>query len=136
MNHRLNLVFVIFAGFLLTAGCAERVVYRSVQTPQPAPSAAPSCQQVTWDGTKWVCTASSGATIATEVVTETVVVDNVLYGVVGGFITGYWVGNVWFHGVPPRFAMPYGYRVAPRGYAVIPRGYAVPRGFGHRGRGR
>ena len=122
----------LFASAFLV-GCvaipAGRVVYRS-SVPEAAQPA--TCQQVAWDGEKWVCTSSSIA-----VGTETVVIDNVLYGVVGGLIAGYWIGNSWHYGVPRGFVPRHGYHIAPRGYYYVPRGgHVIPRGFSRGGRGR
>lgn len=118
-------LFVLFV--VLATGCvvvpAEQRVYRSLSVPAQLTTV---CTQAVWDGEKWVCPSTSQT-----VVTETVVIDNTLYGVVGGLIAGYWTGNTWHHGVPRGFVVPrhYGYRIAPRGYTVVPRGHAVPRGF-------
>lgn len=124
--------FVVFIAAV--AGCAvipaEQRVYRSSV---PAESTTTTvCAQAVWDGEKWTCPSTSQT-----VVTETVVIDNIMYGVVGGLIAGYWLENVWHHGIPRGFVVPHRYRhynIAPRGYTVVPRGHAVPRGF--RGRRR
>jgi hypothetical protein len=124
VRNRIFLALSIAVAILAT-GCvavpAGRIVYGS---PAPAVVQSATCQQVAWDGEKWIC-----ATAPVAITTETVVIDNVLYGVVGGLIVGYWINNVWHHGVPNHFVPRHGYRVAPRGYTVVPRGHAIPRGF-------
>ena len=120
---KVRLFVVLFVAFV--AGCA--VAY-PVQTRERV---IQSCQQTEWDGSRWICTATG-----TEVVTETVMVDGVMYGVVGGFITGYWIGSTWYYGVPYGFRGYGRYRVAPHNYYVPRSGHAIPRGFGRGGRGR
>ena len=129
----MEMKLVLFTSIVALGGCIATVpvAYRTEHVPVVRQDV--TCQNVEWNDSvgNWTCKTPSSSTSTTIVTTETVVIDNIMYGIVGGMIAGYWLGNVWHHGVPRGFVAPHRYRhyhVAPRGYAVVPRGH-VPRGF-------
>lgn len=121
-------LIVLSAAGVSLGGCATTVpvAYRTEYIPVVRQHV--NCQNAEWDDIRgaWICRTPYSATV---IASETVVIDNVMYGIVGGMIAGYWLGNAWHHGVPYGFRHHHRYRVAPHGYVVVPRHHSPPRGF-------